>query len=932
MTGSVATFYSYKGGVGRSFALANTASRLCSWGARVLCLDWDLDAPGLHQYFCDWIEQPITGGLAEAFTVVQDGGELGLAQYVVPLQHPWTRGEIDFVAAGATSDDQYVKRIQRLDWARLYSEHDLGARLEKVRAEWFTRYDFVLIDSRTGITDIGGICTAHLPDVVVLVFTANEQSLRGVLDVAKRADVARDKLPYDLSRLLMLPVPSRFDAREEKLRADTWQARFTQELAPLVSPWLPRTVPVPTLIGHVTVPYVPYWSFGEEIAVQPDKRPIPGDVVYQLDVVAALLAHRLEKVELLAESRDLYLAAAARAARRLGQSFEYDAQLTYPANREKLTQQMLHVLRGAGLGVRAAASGVDTALSGGSIADTCRHLIAVLDQDSRSVRRDVEAFLRRAIDDDSERLVFPVLLDDASPSSLPMTGAAVEPMRLTDENVESLARELAAAIEIVTIRQRYQKEAGDRSDTTGGEATRREYVELVEQASKLALEQQAPDRAEGYIRQMLNDFSATGDASREAAPLRLLGAVAMARGDLSSAKAYYLDALDAARSSGAWPEQFADLLELASLSTRQSDYSSAQDYYQEALEVGQRLGQPQAVATVHRAFAQLLTLRGDRYGAQEHLEQALAVVNELGDHRGEALVVRELGDLAIKAGDLDAASEAYRHSLRIYNQLDDHEEVVAGYLRLGRTALARGDYQAADDNYVAAFEFAQGKNDAAGAGVALMQLAALAELRGQPDIARERYEQALALADRAGDPYSKWTSRVALARLLEEVGDLDGADMRYREALAIVSDVDDRRVEARVYELMGGFAQRRGRLDEAEAHYRKALSIRQRYPELRPIARIHLALGTLDVERGNLRSAERRLRDALQLFEGSQDREGVANTSVQLGSLAERAGDQDQAERLYRRALTIFEERQDSASVSGVRERLASLAEAQAPS
>lgn len=47
----VITFYSYKGGTGRSMALANTAWILASAGNRVLTIDWDLEAPGLHRYF-----------------------------------------------------------------------------------------------------------------------------------------------------------------------------------------------------------------------------------------------------------------------------------------------------------------------------------------------------------------------------------------------------------------------------------------------------------------------------------------------------------------------------------------------------------------------------------------------------------------------------------------------------------------------------------------------------------------------------------------------------------------------------------------------------------------------------------------------------------------------------------------------------------------
>jgi len=44
--GTIVTFYSYKGGTGRTMALANTAWILAAAGNRVLTVDWDLEAPG----------------------------------------------------------------------------------------------------------------------------------------------------------------------------------------------------------------------------------------------------------------------------------------------------------------------------------------------------------------------------------------------------------------------------------------------------------------------------------------------------------------------------------------------------------------------------------------------------------------------------------------------------------------------------------------------------------------------------------------------------------------------------------------------------------------------------------------------------------------------------------------------------------------------
>jgi Mrp family chromosome partitioning ATPase len=47
----IVTFYSYKGGVGRSMALANVATWYRLQGLQVVMIDWDLEAPGLESFF-----------------------------------------------------------------------------------------------------------------------------------------------------------------------------------------------------------------------------------------------------------------------------------------------------------------------------------------------------------------------------------------------------------------------------------------------------------------------------------------------------------------------------------------------------------------------------------------------------------------------------------------------------------------------------------------------------------------------------------------------------------------------------------------------------------------------------------------------------------------------------------------------------------------
>src|ERR1700722_5976752 len=57
--GRIVTFYSFKGGTGRTMALANVAWILAANGKRVLVADWDLESPGLHRFFQPFMETEV---------------------------------------------------------------------------------------------------------------------------------------------------------------------------------------------------------------------------------------------------------------------------------------------------------------------------------------------------------------------------------------------------------------------------------------------------------------------------------------------------------------------------------------------------------------------------------------------------------------------------------------------------------------------------------------------------------------------------------------------------------------------------------------------------------------------------------------------------------------------------------------------------------
>jgi hypothetical protein len=313
MAGTVVTFYSYKGGVGRSFAMVNAAVILAQWGYRVLAVDWDIEAPGLHHYFAPHAGE-LSAGVLDFLEDCKRNAPRPWDHYARPMAVPDCGDNLHLMPAAATGGADYTAAVQALDWDKLYGEHEFGARLEILRAEWTKNFDLVLIDSRTGVTDFSGITTAQLPDILAFLFTANEQSLRGCCDIARRAMEARRNLPVDRPALIPLPIAAKFEQREEYDRAKEWRARFAGELAPFFRVWMPQSVDASRLVDILTIPYVPRWTFGEDLAAIIEPRDERGTrtasgaaISYSLESLAALLANRLEKVDLLCSSRDEYV-------------------------------------------------------------------------------------------------------------------------------------------------------------------------------------------------------------------------------------------------------------------------------------------------------------------------------------------------------------------------------------------------------------------------------------------------------------------------------------------------------------------------------------------------------------------------------------------------------------------------------------------------
>ena len=132
--------------------------------------------------------------------------------------------------AGAHHDN-YANTFAQIDWGTLYEQYDGYLLFEDLKEQWEASFkpDYVLIDSRTGHTDIGGICTRQLPDSVVILFFPNAQNLRGLTKVVRdiRAESKQTRTDSIDMHFVMSNVPDLDD--EDKILGDNI-ASFRRDL------------------------------------------------------------------------------------------------------------------------------------------------------------------------------------------------------------------------------------------------------------------------------------------------------------------------------------------------------------------------------------------------------------------------------------------------------------------------------------------------------------------------------------------------------------------------------------------------------------------------------------------------------------------------------------------------------------------------------
>ena len=185
------TFYSYKGGTGRTLLLANIALLAARLGKRVVAVDVDLEAPGLAYKLLD--EPPsrcdgLVGWLRDRLSAGRAPLTLGDFLVDVPVRDPFVAGgSLQLMPAGRNPSLNYLQDLVNLGLEQRIAAGDGIDAFVDLQSQLRDDVDpdLVLLDARTGISATNLVTTRVLADDVVALSLDRREQLDGTRSVLR---------------------------------------------------------------------------------------------------------------------------------------------------------------------------------------------------------------------------------------------------------------------------------------------------------------------------------------------------------------------------------------------------------------------------------------------------------------------------------------------------------------------------------------------------------------------------------------------------------------------------------------------------------------------------------------------------------------------------------------------------------------------------
>lgn len=821
----IITFYSYKGGVGRTFALANIAVLLAKRGKRMLLMDWDLEAPGLHRYYKPYLQnaEPQPEGLVHLLSNAEANANIDWRSYVNKVVVPGCE-PIDLIASGDQAPD-YIERVRSFSWNSFFEKNAGGDLLDRWRTEWKSLYDFILIDSRTGITDTGGVCTIYLPDILVLVFSANYQSFERGMEIASGVQKARRDLAVPRPPLAVLPLPGRFDGRDEVDEAQFWLNRFAEELKPFYDDWLPKGLKPRQILELTKIPYITKFSFGEPLPVITQGTTDPEFPGFYLENVARLI---------LSDFQDAHSIVLPDSLERSGSIAELRSILAAVPTDEDAIARALSAIE------------LQTGATGKLAEFLTEAGIALF----RQQRFDsAESYLRRAFTMSTEALgvSHPTTRSSANilAELLSSSGRLNEaeilyrqfletdlefdmPARLaTYINLANLCRQMGRLDEALSWYQSALN-ISEFTEQTGDPAVLATYNSLAGLYQEMG---RSTEALESYQRALsiAERIGRPGDPA-VLAIYNNLASLYQKIGRNDEASEWYQRALHIAERTGGPnnPAILATYNSLAALYQKIGRHDEAIEWYQRALHMAERTGRPgdTAVMTTYNNLAALFQKIGRHNEAIEWYQRGLHIAERTG-RPGDTAVMAAYNNLASlyqKIGRNDEAIECYQRALSMTEKTGRPGDtaVLAVYNNLGNLYRKMGRNDDAISVFKRVLESAENSGRQADSTVMATynNLASVYRETARREEAAHWYDKALVTAQRIFGPESTQAASQMniFADMLVEEGRVQEAETLLRQALGIHLARRDKKspVVGRTRSSLAHLLEATGRSDEAK--------------------------------------------------------------------------------------------------------------------
>lgn len=172
-----ATFYSHRGGVGRSTALGYAARILADRGHTVLCVDMDLEAPGLAALFGRGDDVQDGEGLVPLLFHLDQGGDPDIMNHLLRVSET---DELYCLPAGRPSAE-YARMLRFIDPTAYYQEEKNPLRdlVRQLKEDLSFKPDVLLFDARTGLNALNGPLLFDLSDLAIIAFFPHPQARDG---------------------------------------------------------------------------------------------------------------------------------------------------------------------------------------------------------------------------------------------------------------------------------------------------------------------------------------------------------------------------------------------------------------------------------------------------------------------------------------------------------------------------------------------------------------------------------------------------------------------------------------------------------------------------------------------------------------------------------------------------------------------------------